>query len=400
MTTIQNLLDRLLADLRESGNTAEENELLTRLIHEFPEGAILEDVMRMAVGRVTPGPGRTAEDGRDMGRLRKMSEGYGPASPDRPPPILSCRSLREERRLTEFEEEIMLMNARGISSRKIQESLKAVHRINIPAERISCITKELRREIDRWRSRPLEKVYPIVYLDGFHLKGTRDHDEAGFFSYSAVGISPEGVKDVLGIWTAVGNPENLGLRILSDLKMRGVEDIIFAFVDRVPGFRKALASLLPRTLVHISVASLVRESQGCVSRDRLKELSWDLKSIFHASNLPDAESRLRALEMRWYASNPDLVLLWNESWEMVAALLFFPPDIRGAFYLLNVIETHNSSLRKVLRKKRLFPSDEALFTVLFLTSHSVAKKWPILLKDWHQAREWLITRFRERMPTG
>jgi len=294
----------------------------------------------------------------------------------------------------------MFMDARRISGQKIQQSLKEVNGIDIPAVRISHIRKELRHEIVRWRTRTLERLYPVVYLDGFQLVETRENGAAGLMIYSAVGISTDGVKDVLGIWTDVDSLGNLGVRILSELKTRGVEDIIYVFVDRIPVFRDAFASLFPETLLHISVPGLVRDSLGCVPCCMRKELGADLRTIFQASTLSEAESRLRDMEQRWYASTPSLALLWRENWETAALLFSYPTDVRRTFYQQHVIELLNSALRKVVRNQKLFPNEESLFTVFFLTLHTVAKKWSISLKDWRLARKWLQTCFSERMPAG
>lgn len=401
MTAINDLFDKVLAEVLKSGKSIDRNDLLRRLTLALPEGVVPDYANGTAVGSETPGDENTPEQRRPMPQpQKKTSSGRDGAPPvAQPRPILSCRTLREESRLTVFEEEIMYMDARRISGRNIRQSMKEVHGMDIPAARIAHITKDLRHEIQRWRTRPLERLYPVVYLDGLQLVEPRENVAAGLLTYTVVGITADGIKDVLGIWTAVDNRENLGVRILSELKMRGVEDIMYAFVDRIPLFREAFASQLPATLVHISVPGLVRDSLGCVPCNMRKDLGADLRSIFQAATLSEAESRLREMEERWYSSTPSLALLWHENWERAAHLFSYPLEVRRTFYQQHVIELLNSALRKVVRKQRLFPDDEALFTVFFLTLHGVAKKWSISLKDWHLTREWLLTRFPERMPT-
>jgi len=402
MTAINDLTDRVPAEVLKSGSTVDQKDLLRRLTRAFHEGAGTDRATNTSTGTDSPGDETSAEQRRPMPRPPKNAQsGRCDTAPmDQPRPILSCRSLREERRLTVFEEEIMFMDARRISGQKIQQSLKEVNGIDIPAVRISHIRKELRHEIVRWRTRTLERLYPVVYLDGFQLVETRENGAAGLMIYSAVGISTDGVKDVLGIWTDVDSLGNLGVRILSELKTRGVEDIIYVFVDRIPVFRDAFASLFPETLLHISVPGLVRDSLGCVPCCMRKELGADLRTIFQASTLSEAESRLRDMEQRWYASTPSLALLWRENWETAALLFSYPTDVRRTFYQQHVIELLNSALRKVVRNQKLFPNEESLFTVFFLTLHTVAKKWSISLKDWRLARKWLQTCFSERMPAG
>lgn len=399
MTILHEMLNKILAEAFASGTTDDLTQLQRRLTRILGEETMPGKEDKTSAETVMPREKTAAKAGRPMTRSRKMKRCEEDSAPltYETLPMLSCRSLREERRLTEFEEEIMFMEARRISIRKIQQSLKEVHGTDIPVERIARITEELGYEIRRWKTRTLNRVYPVVYLDGFQSSEEHESGTPGFLTYSAVGVSIDGVKDVLGIWVDGENPENLGDTILSELKKRGVEDIIYIFVDRVSLFRTALTELFPETIVHTSVPGLVRDSLNLVPCVMRRELTAELRAIFHAATLPEAECRLREMAERRFASTPPLAQLWRDNWEAVARLFSYPPEVRRSLYQQYVMESLNSALRKILRKKKLFQRDEALYLAFFLSLHIVTKKWSIAVKDWSLARRWILTRFGARL---
>jgi transposase-like protein len=372
MTTIHDLFDRVLAKVIESENTDDEKELLRKLTSALR----VRDAAELRGG---------TRAGRDAGSTPGLSL-----------PMLSCRSLREERRLTAFEEEIMYMSARRISLERMRAGLGEARGIDISGARISRITEEIRREIRRWRVRKLEKTYPVLYLDGVHLGERGNQGRDGIHIRYAVGVTPAGVKDILGIWSTRDNPENLLQLILCEFKSRGVESILVAFVPRVHGSREAFAHYFPLTSLHLSAAALARDSLASVACGLRKKLGRDMRNIFHADTLAEAESRILAMKDTWSRISPELMRIWKDSRKSFAEYFKYPPEIRRTFYQFYVLESLNSSLRKLCRKLKRITDDEDLDLIFFLTLHGVSKRWSISVRDWDLLIEGLVTHFKER----
>ncbi len=372
MTTIHDLFDRVLTKVIKSENTDDGNELLRKLTAalRMKDVAELRGETRAGWDTETP-PGFSLS-------------------------MLSCRSLREERRLTAFEEEIMYMSARRISLERMRASLYEARGIDISGARISRITEDIWREIRRWRVRRLEKTYPSIYLDGVHLEERRNHDREGIHIRYAVGVNPAGVKDILGIWSTRDNPENLFPLIPCELKSRGVESILVAFLPRVDGSREAFARNFPLARTHLNAAALARESRMSISCGLRKKLGRDMRNIFHADTLAEAEFRIQAMKEAWSGISPELMRIWRDSRQYFAEYFEYPPEIRGTFYQFHVLEALNSSLRKLCRKLKRINDDEDLDLIFFLTLHGVSKRWSISVKDWDLLIEWLLTHFKER----
>jgi len=375
MTTIHDLFDRVLAKVIESENTDDGDVLLRKLTSALR----VKDAAGLRGGTRT---GREAE-----------------SPPGFSLPMLSCRSLREERRLTPFEEEIMYMSARRVSLERMRAGLREARGIDVSGARISRIAEEVRREIRRWRVRKLEKTYPVLYLDGVHLVKRGDLDRDGVHIRYAVGVTPTGVKDILGIWSTRDNPENLLPLILCELKSRGVESLLVAFVSRAHGSREAFAHYFPLTIVHLSAAALARDSLASVACVLRKKLAREMRDIFHADTLAEAESRTQAVKDAWSGISPELVRIWEDSRDSVAEYFEYPPEVRGSFYQFHVLESLNSALRKLGRKLKRITDDEELDLIFFLTLHGVSKRWSISVKDWDLLIEWLLTHFKNARKT-
>lgn len=298
----------------------------------------------------------------------------------------------------ELEDKIIALYAKGVSARDIQQTLHELYGVTVSPATISTITDKVWSLVETWQNRPLEAVYPIVYLDAIHMKIRRDGKVQNTAVYVVLGIDSAGQRDVLGHWVGDGGEgASFWLSVLSDLQARGVTDIFIACVDGLTGFSDAIAAIFPRTAVQRCVIHQVRQSLTYVAWKDRKAFAADLRAIYQAPTRDLAETRLLEVGERWSGQYAVAVRSWERAWDQLATMFDYPPDIRRLIYTTNAVEGYNRQLRKVTKTKGAFPTVESVRKLLFLVNRNVTAKWTTV-PNWACIRNQLAIRFDGRFP--
>jgi putative transposase len=299
----------------------------------------------------------------------------------------------------EIENKVLALYARGNSTRDIRAILEELYGIDVSATTISAITDKIWPLVEEWQSRPLEKLYPIVYLDALHVKLRREGKVQNTALYTVLGVDLDGHRDVLGHWVGDGGEgANFWLSVISDLQSRGVEDILIACVDGLSGFSDAIHAVFPETEVQRCIIHQIRHSLRYVSWGDRKEFVKDLRRIYQAPTREQAESRLLQLGEKWRQQYAIAVRSWENNWEELATMFAYPTEIRRLIYTTNSVEGYHRQLRKVVKTKGSFPSAQAVRKLLYLVNENVTKKWSMPIREWAKILNQLTIRYDTRMP--
>lgn len=309
-------------------------------------------------------------------------------------PILIAK---HQTRFDDMDDKIISLYSRGMTTRDIQEQLKDLYGVEVSATLISNVTNEVIDEVKAWQSRPLNKLYPIVYLDALVIKINQDKRIINKAFYLALGVNLEGKKELLGIWVSQNEGAKFWLNVLTELKNRGLEDILIACVDGLTGFPEAIETVYPKTEVQLCIVHMVRNSLRYVGWKDRKAVALDLKGIYTAKTVEEAELALSCFSEKWDKQFPSISKSWLTHWENITPFFAYPEEIRRVIYTTNAIESLNMSMRKVLKNKRVFPSDEAALKQLYLALRNISKKWTMPIRDWGAAMNRFIVMFDERV---
>jgi putative transposase len=298
-----------------------------------------------------------------------------------------------------FDDKIISMYARGMTCREIKAHLQEVYGVDVSPDMISIVTDAVINEVRAWQSRPLDPLYPILYLDALQVKVKDQGRVSNKAIYLAIGVNMSGIKEVLGMWASENEGAKFWLSIITELKNRGVKDIFIACVDGLKGFPEAIETIYPKTQVQLCLVHLVRFSLAYVSYKDRKAVAADLKLIYRAATIEEAEHKLTEFAQMWDARYPSIAKSWKANWARIVPMFGFPEDIRRAVYTTNAIESLNMSLRKVIKTRASFPNDEAAFKLLYLALRNIAKKWTMPIPHWSQAMNAFSIIFEGRVPS-
>jgi putative transposase len=287
-------------------------------------------------------------------------------------------------RFTGFDDKILSLYARGMTTREIQGHLEEMYQVEVSPTLISNVTEAVIEEVKAWQSRLLEPVYPIVYLDALVVKMRTEGRVENRAVYVAIGITMEGQKEVLGLWTSANEGARFWLQVLTELKNRGVEDVFIACVDGLKGFPQAIETVYPKTTVQLCIVHMVRASLNYVNWKKRKQVAADLKSIYRAATAEEAEQQLESFAARWDSRYPTISAMWRRNWLGVIPFFQFPPEIRKIVYTTNAIESLNMSLRKAIKTRGAFSSEDAALKVMYLALRNLARKWHTI-QGWKEA---------------
>ncbi len=304
-----------------------------------------------------------------------------------------------QRRLPGFDEKILALYAKGMTTRDIQDIVRELYGVEVAATLISEITADLDAEVTAWRTRPLEAVWPIVYLDGIvvHVRGANGK-VSKHTVYVALGVNLEGRKELLGLWLAQSEGAKFWLACLTDLKSRGLQDIFVACIDGLSGFAEAIHAAYPQTNVQLCIVHLVRAALRYVSTQDAKAVTADLKKIYQAANVVEAEQVLEDFAQVWDGKYPTISKMWRAKWADIITLFDFPPAIRRAIYTTNAIESVNSVIRKFTRNRKIYPNEESALKIVYMAIQEASKKWTKPIRHWKQALNHFAILFEGRMP--
>jgi transposase-like protein len=306
---------------------------------------------------------------------------------------------KHQRRLAGFDEKILALYAKGMTTRDIQEIVKDLYGVDVSPTLVSEITTDLDREVTEWRTRRLDAVWPIVYLDGIIVYVRGENGRVSQHTiYVAIGVNLQGKKELLGLWLAETEGAKFWLSCLTDLKDRGVEDIFIVCVDGLSGFPEAIRAAFPRTKVQLCIVHLVRAALKYTTTADSKEVAADLKTIYQSATVLEAEQMLDAFEEKWGVKYPTIVKQWRLKWSDIIAMFEFPTAIRKAIYTTNAIESVNSVIRKFTRNRKQYPNGESAIKLVYLAIHEASRKWTMPIKCWKAALNHFAIVFEGRMP--
>jgi putative transposase len=306
---------------------------------------------------------------------------------------------KHQRRIPDFDAKILTLYAKGMTTRDIQEIVRDLYGVEVSPQLVSEITADLDADVTAWRSRALEPIWPIVYFDGIvvHVRG-ENRQVSQHTVYVALGVNLEGKKELLGLWLSRNEGAKFWLSCLTDLKSRGLEDIFVACIDGLAGFPEAIRAAYPQTKVQLCIVHLVRAALRYVSSTDSREVASDLKKIYQAATVEEAERALDDFAQAWDAKYPTIAKQWRAKWADIITLFDFPPAIRRAIYTTNAIESVNSVIRKFTRNRKIYPNEESALKLIYMAIHEAAKKWTMPIHHWKQALNHFAILFEDRLP--
>lgn len=301
-------------------------------------------------------------------------------------------------RITEFDEQILALYAKGMTTRDIADTFKEMYDADVSHSLISKVTDAVLDDVLSWQMRPLEAVYPIIYLDCIVIKCHQDKRVINKSIYLALAINLSGQKELLGLWIAENEGSKFWLSVLTELNQRGVKDIFIACVDGLTGFPEAINAVFPKTKIQLCIVHLVRNSLRYVPHKDMKAVATDLKSIYRAINSEQAEIALLEFGEKWDSKYPAISRSWNKNWQNIITLFTFPDEIRKIIYTTNAIESLNSVIRKSINNRKIFPNDRSALKVVYLATLKASQKWTMSLRDWRSAMNRFAIEFEGRIP--
>ena len=306
---------------------------------------------------------------------------------------------KHQRRVPGFDEKILALYAKGMTTRDIQQIVQELYGVEVSASLISEITSDLDAEVTAWRTRSLAPVWPIVYFDGLvvHVRGVSGR-VSQHTVYVALGVTLEGKKELLGLWLAETEGAKFWLSCLTDLHSRGLSDIFVACIDGLSGFAEAIHTAYPKTSVQLCLVHLVRAALRYVSTQDSQAVARDLKKIYQAATVIEAEQALASFAQAWDVKYPTIAKTWRAKWADIITLFDFPPAIRKAIYTTNAIESVNSVIRKFTRNRKIYPSEESALKNVYMAIREASAKWTMPIHHWKQALNHFAILYEDRMP--
>jgi putative transposase len=406
------LIDELLKDYKRPEEIIGANGLLKQLTKAVLE-RVLEGEITAHLGYEKHDPAGHHQGNSRNGKSTKILKGdFGELELETPrdrratfePQIVGKRQTF----WTGFDDKILSMYARGMTTREIQEHLEEIYGIEVSPASISNVTEAVIEEVKQWQNRPLDEVYPIVYLDAVMVKVRSDGHVRNKAIYVVLGVRLDGRKEVLGLWVAQTEGARFWLQLLTELNDRGVKDILLACVDGLKGFPEAIQAIYPRTVVQLCIMHLVRSSLSYVPWNQRKDsVPWklrksavaDLQAVYRATTAAEAEQALVELEAKWKAY-PRVSQVWRRNWVQITPFFNYPPEIRRAIYTTNSVVSLNRSLSKIIKIRGGFVNEDAALKLLFLALRRAAKRWTMPIHHWHDALNHFTILWPERMPNS
>lgn len=304
---------------------------------------------------------------------------------------------KQQRRFTSMDDKILFLYAQGMTAREIVTTFKELYGAEVSATLISKVTNAVIDQVIDWQSRPLDPVYPIVYLDCIVLKIRQNKQIINKSIFVVLGVNLEGHKELLGLWLAESEGSKFWLQVLTELQNRGVKDILIACVDGLKGFPDAIAAAYPETQIQLCIVHMVRNSLKFVPWKDYKAVTADLKQIYQSATEEEALLALDRFAERWDGKYPQISKSWRAHWPNLNTLFGYPDEIRRAIYTTNAIESLNSVIRKATKKRKIFPTDDSAMKVVYLAIQEASKKWTMPIRNWKSALNCFMIMFEKRL---
>ena len=402
MTIDNELIDNLMKGYKKPEDLIGENGLFKELTKRLLERAMAAELTQHVGYEKHDAAGDLSGNSRNGKSAKTLKGTFGTLPLEMPrdrngtfePQIVG----KHQTRFTGFDENIISLYARGLSTREIREHLEEIYQVEVSPALISTVTDAVIDEVKTWQNRQLDEVYPIMYLDAIQFKVRDAGHVRNKAVYLAIGVNMDGLKEVLGLWIAQTEGAKFWLQVVTELKNRGVQDIFIACVDGLKGFPEAIETVFPQTEVQLCIVHLVRNSLNYVSWKQRKEVAADLKLIYKAGTEAEAETALDEFAEKWDAKYPTISRSWRSNWTRVIPFFAHPAEVRRVIYTTNAIESLNMSLRKVTKARGSFPNDDAVLKLLYLALRNIAKKWTMPIHDWKAALNRFAIIYEDRLP--
>ena len=396
------LIDELLEDCQDPKDILGKNGLLKQLTKRLVERTLeaeLSDHLGYEPHHIK---GRGSGNNRN-GKGRKTVQGDTGALEievprDRNGSFEPQLVKKRQRRLEGFDDKVLSLYARGLSTRDIQGQLEELYGARVSPTLISNVTAAVMEDVRAWQSRPLSALYPILYFDALFVKSRQEGPVKNKAVYLALGINLEGEKELLGLWIAATEGSKFWLTVFNELKSRGVQDCFIACVDGLSGLPEAIETVFPHTQVQLCIVHKLRNSFKYVSWKDRKAVAKDLRAVYGAVTLAEAEEALDRFSENWDAKYPAISPSWRADWERLTVFFDYSPEIRKVIYTTNAIESLNYSLRRMLKTRGSFPNDDSILKILYLAINRVSKKWTMPIRNWKAALNQFVILFRDRVP--
>ena len=410
--TLKLKAERLASELATQAKTVDDVNDLLKILMKGALERMLDTEMDVHLGRKTSAAvpvnevpvGGQARANRRNGRSKKTVSGELGEIPldtprDRQGTFEPQLIPKHQRRLAGFDEKILALYAKGMTTRDIQEIVKELYGVEVSPTLVSEITADLDAEVTAWRQRRVEPVWPIMYLDGIvvHVRGENGR-VSQHTMYVAIGVNLQGKKELLGLWLCETEGAKFWLGCLTDLKNRGLGDVFIVCVDGLSGFADAIRAAYPQAKVQLCIVHLVRAALRYVTTEDSRAVAADLKTIYQAATVEEAEAAFAKFAEVWDAKYPTIVKQWRLKWHDIITLFDFPPAIRKAIYTTNAIESINSVIRKFTRNRKQYPNAESALKLVYLAIHEASQRWTMPIRGWKAALNHFAILFEDRLP--
>lgn len=395
------MLDELLKDCKTSDDIFGENGLVKQFVKSLTERALQAELTTHLGYEKHEIKGKNSGNSRNGASSKVIKGEFGQAEIEIPrdrsgtfePQLIQ----KGQTRFDGFDDKILSMYARGLSTRDIQAQLQELYGVEVSPTLISNVTDAVLDEVKIWQSRPLDHIYPIIYFDAIVVKIRADKQVVNKAIHLALGINMDGEKELLGMWCNTTEGAKFWLSVLTELKNRGIQDVLICCCDGLTGFPSAIEAVFPKAKIQLCIVHIVRQSLRYVGWKERKAVAADLKLIYGSATLDEAEMALTAFAEKWDNQFPTISQIWLRHWENITPFFDYPPEIRKVIYTTNAIESMNMTLRKVMKNKRVFPSDDAAFKQIYLALQNISKKWTMPIRDWKPALARFMIEFEGRV---
>jgi transposase-like protein len=382
--------------IRTSDDLTEFSQMLKKITVEAALNAEMEE--HLGYEKHKPSKSQNSRNGKSTKRVKTEDGEFELDTPrDRLGSFDPKLVKKHQTRFTSMDDKILWLYAQGMSTRDIVNAFDEWYGAEISPSLVSRVTNAVMEEIVEWQSRPLDAIYPIVYLDCIVVKIRQDKRVINKSIFLALGINTDGQKELMGMWIAENEGAKFWLSVLTELNQRGVEDILIACVDGLKGFPDAINTVFPQTHIQLCIVHMVRNSLKYVSWKDYKAVTADLKRVYRSATEDEALLELERFGEVWDSQYPQISKSWRNHWQNLNTLFNYPEDIRRAIYTTNAIESLNSVIRKALKKRKTFPNDEAATKMVYLAIKDASKKWTMPIQNWRQAMSRFIIEFEERL---
>jgi len=387
--------DKALKDLRAGKPLSGKGGILTPLVKKLTEAA-LEGEMDSHLGREVAANRR---NGKSKKNIKSMDGSFELKTPRDRSGTFSPQIVKKHQRTLndELEEKIIALYGLGMSYKDIAGHIEDIYGIEVSAGTLSAVTDKIIHTVKEWQARPLDTIYPIVWMDAIHYKIRQEGKVISKAVYTILGVNLDGKKEVLGLYISENEGANFWLQVLTDLSNRGVKDILIACVDGLKGFPEAIESIFPQTEVQLCVVHQIRNSLKYVGSKNKKEFMVDLKRVYKAANKDLAESELDRLSDKWNDKYPIVIKSWRNNWERLSHYFKYPEDIRRIIYTTNTIEAVHRQFRKLTKTKGAFPNHDSLLKLLYMGIRNASKKWTMPIQNWSLTISQLAIYFEGRL---